>query len=204
MVSGKVLFDIDLDYGLGDKSAVPATFAAGKSILNESDYSTYNAAMERGHDLLDQRGVPNEIDTGHVFVGNQSNLIGYFSWGSNDTHFDNKAYQSLSFAPGSIGDTAVSTSARTFLPATGGQSLIADLIAHGLTCVKGDTDEPLLQANASPAILLDRYTSGYTMAESFYMASPFVGWQDVFIGDPLCCPFPDGYGPKPTQLGEVK
>jgi uncharacterized protein (TIGR03790 family) len=102
----------------------------------------------------------------------------------------------LNFAPGSIGDTAVSTSARTFLPTTGGQSLLADLIAHGLTCGKGDTDEPLLQSTASPPILLERYTSGFTMAESFYMASHFVGWEDVYIGDPLCCPFPDGYGKK--------
>jgi len=36
---------------------------------------------------------------------------------------------------------------------------------------------------------LDRYTLGYTMAESFYAASHFVGWEDVVIGDPLCCPY---------------
>jgi hypothetical protein len=63
------------------------------------------------------------------------------------------------------------------------------LIAHGLTCGKGYVDEPLLQANASPTIVMDRYTSGYTMAESFYAASHFVGWEDVIIGDPLCCPY---------------
>ena len=38
-------------------------------------------------------------------------------------------------------------------------------------------------------IALDRYTAGYTMAESLYAASHFVGWEDVVIGDPLCCPF---------------
>ena len=65
-----------------------------------------------------------------------------------------------------------------------------DLIAHGLTCAKGYVDEPLLQAIASPTIALDRYTSGYTMAESFYAASHFVGWEDVVVGDPLCCPYP--------------
>lgn len=50
-------------------------------------------------------------------------------------------------------------------------------------------NEPLLQANASPTIVMDRYTSGYTMAESFYAASHFVGWEDVIVGDPLCCPY---------------
>ena len=65
-----------------------------------------------------------------------------------------------------------------------------DLIAHGLTCGKGYTDEPLLQAIASPSIALDRYTVGYTMAESFYAASALVGWEDIVIGDPLCRAYP--------------
>ena len=89
-------------------------------------------------------------------------------------------------AAGSISDTAVSTSARTFLPTTGGQSLIADLIAHGVTGVKGYTNEPLLQAIASPSVVVDRYfLSGFNLAESFYAASRFVGWEDIVIGDPL-------------------
>ena len=196
IADGKVLFDIEPVFGLGNKYAVPETFMADHPILSESSWDTYNAAMERGHDLLDQRGIPNEIVFTQTFVGDRKNLLGYFSWGSNDRYFTDHAYQSLTFAPGSIGDTAVSTSARTFLPTTGGQSLIADLIAHGLTCVKGDVDEPLLQSMATPSILLDRYTSGYTMAESFYMASPFVSWEDIYIGDPLCCPYPNGYQVK--------
>jgi hypothetical protein len=27
------------------------------------------------------------------------------------------------------------------------------------------------------------------MAESLYAASQFIGWEDVVIGDPLCCPY---------------
>ena len=93
------------------------------------------------------------------------------------------------FRAGAVCETAVSTSARTFLPTQGGQSLIADLIAQGATGAKGYTDEPLLQAIASPSILLDRYTRGWTLAESFYAASRFVGWEDIVIGDPLCRPW---------------
>ena len=100
-----------------------------------------------------------------------------------------RAYHSLRFAPGAVCETAVSTSARTFLPTQGGQSLIADLIAQGVTGAKGYTDEPLLQAVASPSILFDRYTRGWTLAESFYAASRFVGWEDIVIGDPLCRPW---------------
>src|SRR6202012_4743273 len=132
-----------------------------------------------------EREISTELERSEVFVGHRSNLLGYFSWGSNDPKYSTAAYESLSFAPGAIGDTAVSTSARSFLPTVGGQSLIADLIAHGITGVKGYVNEPLLQANASPSLLWDRYSSGCTMAESVYAASRFVGWEDIVIGDPL-------------------
>ena len=123
--------------------------------------------MQDAHDLLVKRGIPDELDLRETFVGQRTNLLGYFSWGSNDAKYSGDAYQTLYFAPGSFADTAVSTSARIFLPIKSGQSLLVDLIAHGLTCGKRYVEEPLLQANASPTIALDRYTSGYTMAESF-------------------------------------
>jgi uncharacterized protein (TIGR03790 family) len=188
LTNGTVLFDVQPLFGLGDKTAPPSPIT-GKIILRESPWSEYNADMQRAHELLVKRGRPDELDLTETFIGHRSNLLGYFSWGSNDAKYSSDAYQSLFFAPGSLGDTAVSTSARTFLPTSGGQSLLVDLIAHGLTCGKGYVNEPLLQANASPSIVLDRYFSGYTMAESFFAASRFVGWEDVIVGDPLCCPY---------------
>ena len=188
LAKGKVLLDVQPIFGLGDKAAQPAPIS-GTTILKESDWSDYNADMRHAHDLLVARGIPDELDLSKTFVGQRFNLLGYFSWGSNDPRFSNDAYQNLFFAPGSLGDTAVSTSARSFLPTTGGQSMLAELIAHGLSCSKGYVNEPLLQAIASPTIAMDRYTSGYTMAESLYAASHFVGWEDIVVGDPLCCPY---------------
>ena len=188
LLAGKILFDVQPIFGSGDAKAAPAPIKE-TVITHESAWDGYNGAMQNANALLQKRGIPTELDLTETFIGHRSNLLGYFSWGSNDAKFSNDAYQSLAFAPGSICDTAVSTSGRTFLPTEGGQSLMTDLIAHGLTCGKGYTDEPLLQAMANPTILLDRYTSGWNMAESFYAASNFVGWQDVVIGDPLCCPY---------------
>ncbi|HPP75376.1 MAG TPA: hypothetical protein PLU88_09670, partial [Armatimonadota bacterium] len=111
----------------------------------------------------------------------------YISWGSNDYHFNLNTYHSLAFAPRGIAETAVSTSGRTFLPTTGGQSLIADLIAQGAAGAKGYVTEPYLDAIASPTVLMDFYTSGRNLAESFYAASRFIGWKDIVLGDPLCC-----------------
>jgi uncharacterized protein (TIGR03790 family) len=188
LINGNVLFDVQPIFGLGDAATQPAPIT-GTVILRESPWSEFNADMQHAHDLLERRAIANELDTTETFIGQRTNLLGYFSWGSNDAKYQAEAYQTLFFAPGSISDTAVSTSGRTFLPTTGGQSLLDDLIAHGLTCGKGYVDEPELQAIASPTILMDRYTSGYSMAESFYAASHFVGWEDVVIGDPLCTPY---------------
>ena len=183
---GKVLLDMQPIFTFKSTDVAGQPLAVTGPISDESDYGSWNADMVKAGDLLIARNIPTELNGGEAFVGDRSNLLGYFSWGSNDPRYNERAYESLRFAPGSIADTAVSTSARTFLPTTGGQSLIADLIAHGITGVKGYTDEPLLQAIASPSVAMERYTSGFTMAESLYAASRFVGWEDVVIGDPLC------------------
>ena len=87
-------------------------------------------------------------------------------------------------------ETAVSTSARTFAaPKASGQSLIADLVAQGVTGCKGYVSEPGISAMAHPDILFDRYTAGFNLAESFYMASWHIHWKDMVIGDPLCAPY---------------
>ncbi|MDE2127899.1 MAG: TIGR03790 family protein [Armatimonadetes bacterium] len=157
--------------------------------LPDITYNNYNTDMVKAAMMLESRHVPVELDLRPKFVGNRQDLAGYASWGSNDGNFDPKAYHSLTFAPGAIGDTAVSTSGRTFLPTTGGQSLVADLIAQGITGVKGYSDEPLLSAISSPSVLFKRYTEGWTLAESFYAASRFLGWEDIVLGDPICRPY---------------
>jgi len=186
--AGQILFDIQPDFGLGDKTAQP-TATVARVVTEEEAWSKWHGDMLHASDILEASGIPHETDITKEFIGNRTNLTGYFSFGSNDNHFNSTAYQSLRFAPGSICDTAVSTSARTFLPTQGGQTLMADLIAHGLTCCQGYAGEPILDGISSPTIDLVRYLSGFTMAESFYAATKYIGWEGVCVGDPLCCPY---------------
>jgi uncharacterized protein (TIGR03790 family) len=193
---GGVLLDTCKSFGYADRALQPVQLFAtppqpGKALppMADINFNHFNADMQKAADLLKARNIPFELDENEEFVGGRSGLMGYISWGSNDHAFKADAYHSLRFAPGSICDTAVSTSGRTFLPTSGGQSLVADLISQGVTGVKGYCDEPLLVAIASPTVLFDRYTSGWTLAESFYAASRFVGWEDIVLGDPLCRPY---------------
>ncbi len=190
--TGTILLDVCPSAGMGDPAQQPHALVRADHrprqdmiIVGESAWGDWNADMKLADSRLRARGIACRLETSDVFLG-MPGLMGYASWGSNDSHYDAGAYQALSFVPGAIAETAVSTSGRTFLPTTGGQSLLADLIAQGLSGGKGYTDEPLLQAIASPSILFDRYARGWNLADSFYAASALVGWQDVVIGDPLC------------------
>ncbi|HWP30596.1 MAG TPA: TIGR03790 family protein [Fimbriimonadales bacterium] len=159
---------------------------------NHDGYRRTQQTLFAARDILSKKGFQVILDEGASFIGHRNGIMGYASWGSNDAKFSEQGYRSLRFHPGAIAETFVSTSARTFKKTTGGQSLIADLVEAGITGVKGYVSEPYTYALAQVDILFDRYTSGFTLAESFYAASPFLGWKDIVIGDPLCAPYKDG------------
>jgi Flp pilus assembly protein TadD len=87
---------------------------------------------------------------------------------------------------------------RTFF-ADSPQSLAGDLIREGATGVSGHVSEPYLDATVRPQILFPAYASGLNLAESFYAATPYLSWQNVVIGDPLCAPFRTGNLPPEEQ-----
>jgi len=160
---------------------------------NEEGFNVINDGMRHANEILVSRHLAGIFSTADKFPGDYKDLMGYYSWGSNDVKFDKRAYYSLGFAPGGIAETVVSTSARTFANpdwrASGFQSLIADLVTQGVTGCKGYVSEPGGMAMAHADILFDRYTAGYNLAESFYMASWHTHWKDMVIGDPICAPY---------------
>ncbi len=151
-----------------------------------------------------------DLETTKAIAASTAPVLGYFSWGSNDPA-NQLRDMGLTFVPGAIGGLFVSTDGRTFRepPATwkpavagsttGGQSLVGDLIHEGITGVSGHVSEPYLDAIIRPQILFPAYLSGFNLAESFYLAMPYLSWQDIVIGDPLCSPF--GQAPlTPDQI----
>jgi len=133
-------------------------------------------------------------------------VLGYASWGATDPQLRGRR-TGLPFARGAIAITLAGADARTFLPPPdewkpmvdpanrrtwfGGapQSLIGDLIREGATGAAGSVAEPFLQGVPRPEILFPAYMAGFNLAESFYLATPYLSWQTVVIGDPLCAPF---------------
>ena len=173
------------------------------------------AARNRGRFVIDvQRGgdpagdrwlreaaqsIPKDrvvLDDSPGVLYNQTDVIGYASWGSNDAH-RNERHLGFRWLPGAIMTEYVSTNARTFArppdkwtfgaPFAGsGQSLTADYIHDGVTGASGHVYEPYLQFTPRPNILIPAYFSGRNLAESYYLAIPLLSWMNVVVGDPLC------------------
>lgn len=133
-------------------------------------------------------------------------VMGYYSWGSNDPA-NRLRKTGFQFAPGAIAGLFVSTDGRTFneppadwVPGpserplgtygSGSQSIIGDLIREGITGVAAHVTEPYLDATVRPQVLFPAYIAGFNLAETFYLAMPYLSWQSIVIGDPLCTPFP--------------
>ncbi len=128
-----------------------------------------------------------------------SPVLGYFSSGSNDPAVRTRRV-GLPFANGALAGMFVSTDGRTFVepPAdwvpgaqagANAESLAGDLIREGVTGIAANVAEPFLDATTRPQILFPAYLSGLNLAESYYLAMPFLGWQGIVVGDPLCAPF---------------
>jgi hypothetical protein len=321
--TGTILFDVPSDFGSGDKTAMPPVTPSTK-VTSEEGYDKGNADLLHAADILEASGIPHDTVITNKFVGDQGNLLGYFSWGSNDDHYDSNKYESLSFAPGALSNTYVSNSMCTFIgqyvgfngvdltgmtslnarvanphpssdnshfifqihidspsgpvigtcavPKTGGsqtwttatcpltsvsgvhnvylvfvangnwnglyniewisfqggtdgegatiikvsscdvlsgegsletcseggkdlcnipdgQSLMCDLIANGLTGAEGNVSEPTLNGVVGIAFTVKNYEAGYNLAESFYAGTPYLGWEEIVVGDPLCAPY---------------
>ena len=148
------------------------------------------------------------LDETEKVVTGESQVLGYYSWGSNDDAIRVRNFD-LEFVPGALAGLFASKDGRTFneppaawrpggnrqgaSPFAGSsESLMADLIRAGATGVSGNVDEPYLDATIRPDILFPAYASGRNLAEAFYSAMPYLSWQTIIVGDPLCAPFPRG------------
>ena len=144
--------------------------------------------------LLTSIGFPVHHDDQPTFVSDVEWIQGYASWGSNDGHeaqpqtygqIDGHLYPGR-FAPRALAVDLVSTNARSFSrPKRYGQSLVGDLIADGVGGVAGHVAEPSLPAVVRPHRMFREYALGESAIHAYYRALPYLGWMNVYIGDPL-------------------
>jgi uncharacterized protein (TIGR03790 family) len=138
-------------------------------------------------------GLPVVHDRTPEIRANLEGITGYTSWGSNDTYALEPYYGRVRgrqvpgrFMARSLVVDLVSTNARAFSePPKYGQSLVADLLREGATGAAGNALEPTLSGVPAPNVLLAFYARGVPAAEAFFRSLRYLGWANVYIGDPL-------------------
>ena len=142
-------------------------------------------------------GLPVAEETTPALVSDAGPLAGLATWGSNAAkalrepgppYFGTLGGRLFPgrFGPRGLAVELVSTDARSFSTGTKyGQSLAADLIRLGAAGVAGHVLEPSLSGVARPHLLLREYALGTKAVEAFYRSLPYLGWTNVYVGDPL-------------------
>jgi uncharacterized protein (TIGR03790 family) len=167
--------------------------------LRAADSTPGNQWLRTAALLLPQDRVV--IDQSATVLSGIDDVIGYASWGSNDTARKHR-FLHFKWLPGAIATEFVSFDGRTFRQppeawdignwgdqrtwfGDAPQSLTADYIHEGATGASGQVYEPYLGFCPRPEFILPAYYSGRTLAESFYAGIPGLSWMNVVIGDPL-------------------
>jgi len=138
------------------------------------------AKLPRERVVLDESSRP---------LYDQTDVIGYASWGSND-HSHNRRFPGFRWLPGGIATEFVSTDGRTFqhppnefIPSTNWgnkdkwfagapQALSADFILEGATGASGHVYEPYLAFTPRPDFLLPPISAGGTLPKVITWRSP--------------------------------
>ena len=196
-------YSADDAIALIDRAQAPA--ASGRVVLDMKAGidDTGNQWLQAAADRLRQMGLGDQVvlETTSAVVRDQQDVLGYYSWGSNDPAITERDLHNR-FVPGAIAGQFVSTDGRTFQEppadwtfgrwqekqthhAGSPQSLAGDLIRQGVTGVSMQVAEPFFDATIRPEILFPAYLSGFTLAEAYYLAMPYLSWQAVVVGDPL-------------------
>jgi uncharacterized protein (TIGR03790 family) len=200
LVTRLAAYDFDGVKGLIDRSLQATN--QGKFVIDMR-----GPADDAGNDWLRDAAIllPPErtvLDQTHAALYNQTDVIGFASWGSNDKGRQ-KRFLGNHWLPGAIMTEYVSTNARTFAQPPkewtignwedkktwffgSPQTMTADYILEGVTGANGNIDEPYLIMNPRPDLLLPAYYHGRNLAESYYLSMRALSWQEIVVGDPLC------------------
>jgi uncharacterized protein (TIGR03790 family) len=142
-------------------------------------------------------GLPVQRETTAAPVADAKRIAGLATWGSNASdalkdpgppYFGTIAGRLYpgTFGPRALTVALVSFDGRTFTsPPRYGQSLAADLIHLGAAGAAAHASEPTLSGVAKPYLLLREYALGTKAVEAFYRSVPYLGWTNVYVGDPL-------------------
>ncbi len=112
----------------------------------------------------------------------------YFGWYAHPANgpFKPETAADFRFAPGAVACHLHSYSGTSVKSP---HSWVGALLQRGAVVTAGNVYEPTLGGTLRFDVFFDRLLKGYTVAEAALMATPWLSWQGVVLGDPLYRPF---------------
>lgn len=112
----------------------------------------------------------------------------YFGWYAHPANgpFNPKTHADFRFVPGAVACHLHSYSGTSVKDPN---SWVGALLQRGAAVTTGNVYEPTLAGCLRFDVFFDRLLKGYTVAEAALMATPWLSWQGVVLGDPLYRPF---------------
>jgi uncharacterized protein (TIGR03790 family) len=122
-----------------------------------------------------------------------------FAWGWYGS--DTGAY---TFLNGAVGAQLTSYTANQIRTAGGVANWVPNWIHAGITATWGATGEPYTNGYTMGDVLLNEFYHGYNFGESALLATPFLHWMMIFVGDPLYAPYIfQNVPPPPPQIPTI-
>lgn len=150
-------------------------------------YALYDASIHKAAKLTEQiSGLSVYLDHRERLLqpGEAPQAALYCGWYSLGTYVD-----AFDWQRGAVG-YHIASSECTTLKKAGSEVWCKRILEDGAAATVGPVAEPYVQGFPLPELffgfLLDGY---YTLAESYFLSTPFLSWQMVLIGDPLYRPF---------------
>lgn len=150
-------------------------------------YAFYDQSLHLAADRVRARGnMPVVVnDKAALFqAGESPGAALYCGWYSLSRYVD-----AFDWNRGSIGYHIASGEAGT-LRAGSSQAWCKRMLEEGVAATIGPVAEPYAQAFPVPELFFNLLTDGfYSLAEVYFLTTPFLSWQMVLVGDPLYRPF---------------
>jgi uncharacterized protein (TIGR03790 family) len=171
-------------------SSLAAQPVCGPFYLRDS----FAMGMADANAILTSRGLLTEWVKGFNnpkyprYQGSGGPYEAHWGAGPHDSEYTESEFRAMRFYPGAICDMTWSFSAAD-LHNRNSKGTIGAFVENGAAGVQGYVSEPYVDAISRPEIVLDRYTRGFTLAESFYAGTSYVHWKSLVLGDPICAPY---------------
>jgi len=155
-----------------------------RGIYNGTDaYCAMDKFIFQSSELTEKAGIKTVVEkTGKLFGKSECpDTAIYWGWYRLQNYMD-----SFTFVPGAITVHIASGECESLKR---GNFWCPQFLLHGATVTIGPIDEPYVSSFPNPKIFIAALLDGYTLAEAYYLSTPYLSWQMVLVGDPIYRPF---------------